>query len=235
MSGAIDGEDESPSCQAPGWNKRLFVVLYFENSSQIICACIVRGRMLMRANLVVERHASKICTRATFEQFGHILNECGAYQVEEVDKHRTYIAIHSEAEKREKWCRASYKVTMLDEGNEFEFECGQFAHVGLLCRHVLKVLDFIRAKEIPVKHIVKRWMKDARDILPAHLTQYQKDKVRDGLGLHDRLADKGAMLNRVQPMVDELAYLKKQLAYEVISMKGEKDELPIFMMHEVLF
>lgn len=34
---------------------------------------------------------------------------------------------------------------------------------------------------------------------------------------------------------DELAYLKKQLAYEVISMKGEKDELPIFMMHEVLF
>lgn len=26
-------------------------------------------------------------------------------------------------------------------------------------------------------------------------------EVRDGLGLHDRLADKGAMLNRVQPMV----------------------------------
>lgn len=44
---------------------------------------------------------------------------------------------------------------MLDEGNEFECECGQFAHMGLLCRHVLKVLDFIRAKEIPAKHIVK--------------------------------------------------------------------------------
>lgn len=60
------------------------------------------GRPLMRANLAVERHASKIYTRAMFEQFGHILYECGAYQVEQIEKHKTYVAIHSEAEKREK-------------------------------------------------------------------------------------------------------------------------------------
>ena len=78
----------------------------------------------MRANLAVERHASKIYTRAMFEQFGHILYECGAYQVEEIERHKTYVAIHSEAEKREKWCRLSYKVTMLDGGEEFDCECG---------------------------------------------------------------------------------------------------------------
>ncbi|XBJ19125.1 hypothetical protein VPH35_010148 [Triticum aestivum] len=188
-------------------------------------------------------------TRAMFEQFGHILYECGAYQVEEIEKHRTYIAIHSEAEKREKWCRVSYKVTMLDGGNEFKCECGRFAHMGLLCIYVLKVLDFIRAKEIPAKHIVKRWTRDARDVLPAHLAQYQKDsmqnnpfsyrhftmymhamelvrlrdtsveaynrlmdlfksnltimlplaEIRDGLGLEDRLADKGAVVNERNP------------------------------------
>lgn len=33
----------------------------------------------------------------------------------------------------------------------------------------------------------------------------------------------------------ELAYLKKQIAYEVISMKGNKGELPSFMIEEVLF
>ena len=99
----------------------------------------LQGRPLLRANLAVERHASKIYTRAMFEQFRHILYECGPYQVEEVEKHQTYIAIHSEAEKREKWCKVSYKVTMLDGGNEFDCECGQFAHMGLLCSHVLKV------------------------------------------------------------------------------------------------
>ena len=43
----------------------------------------------------------------------------------------------------------------------------------------MQVLDFIRAKEIRAKHIVKRWMKDARDILPAHLVQYQKDSMKN--------------------------------------------------------
>lgn len=75
----------------------------------------------------------------------------------------------------EKWCRVSYKVTVVDGGEEFDCECGQFTHMGLLCSHVLKVLDFIRIKEIPRRHIVKRWTRDVRDILPAHLTHYQKD------------------------------------------------------------
>lgn len=112
---------------------------------------------------------------------------------------------------------------------------------------MFQVLDFIRAKDIPAKHIVKRWTKDARDILHAHLVQYQKDSmqdnpfsyrhltmymhamelvglghtsveaynrlmglfkanlaemlpyagVTDGLGLEDRLADKGGAVNQV--------------------------------------
>ena len=51
---------------------------------------------------------------------------------------------------------------------EFDYECAQFAHKGLSCSHVLKVLDFIGPKEIPAKHVVKRWMRDARDVLPSH-------------------------------------------------------------------
>lgn len=36
-------------------------------------------------------------------------------------------------------------------------------------------MDVLHLEEIPVKHIVKRWTKDARDILPKHLIRYQKD------------------------------------------------------------
>lgn len=64
-------------------------------------------------------------------------------------------------------------------GNEFDCECGKFAHMGLLCSYVLKVLDFIGAKEIPAKHIVKRWTRDACDVLPPHLIQCQKDSIQN--------------------------------------------------------
>lgn len=90
-----------------------------------------------------------------------------------------YVAIHTDAARRGKWCRTTYKVTVLEGEEEFDCECGQFAHMGLLCSHVLKVLDFIRVTEIPKKHIVKRWTRDAEDILPPHLTQYQRDNARD--------------------------------------------------------
>lgn len=130
-------------------------------------------------------------------------------------------------------------------------ECGLFAQMGLLCSHVLKVLDFIRVTEIPKRHILKRWTRDARDILPPHLSQYQKDnaqknpfscrhfnmymhamdlvrmgdasveayehimslfkncaaemkpftEIRDGLGLEDRLAENGDVVNQIQPQV----------------------------------
>ena len=135
------------------------------------------GRPLMRANLATERHAGKIYTRAMFEQFGHILYECGAYQVEEIEKGKEYIAVHTDAARREKWCKTSYKVSVIEGGDEFDCECGQFAHMGLLYSHALKVMNFICVTEIPKKHILKRWTRDARDILPAHLTQYQRDNA----------------------------------------------------------
>ena len=52
--------------------------------------------------------------------------------------------------------------------------------MGVLCSHVLKVLDFIRI------HIVKRETRDARDILPPHLTHYQKDHAHKILPLAKR-------------------------------------------------
>lgn len=50
-----------------------------------------------------------------------------------------YVVVHTEAERRGKWCRVSYKVHVLDGQDGFDCECGQFAHMGLLCSHVLKV------------------------------------------------------------------------------------------------
>lgn len=47
----------------------------------------------------------------------------------------------------------------------------------MLCCHVLRVMDILHLEEIPPKHIMKRWTRDSRDILPVHLAHYQKDNA----------------------------------------------------------
>ncbi|XP_044350368.1 protein FAR1-RELATED SEQUENCE 5 isoform X2 [Triticum aestivum] len=101
---------------------------------------------VMRTNIAIERRASKIYTRKMFEQFGENLFEGGSYQVEEVEKKNKYIARHNNAEKLEKWSKVEYEV-----------------------------MDHIGVQEIPKCHILKRWTKDARDILPQHIAHFQKD------------------------------------------------------------
>ncbi|KAE8811933.1 hypothetical protein D1007_11149 [Hordeum vulgare] len=59
-----------------------------------------------------------------------------------------------------------YTRAMFDKFGEVLYEAGQY-----------KVLDFLGIDKIPLKHILKRWTKDARDILPDHLVHLQKDKI----------------------------------------------------------
>jgi hypothetical protein len=39
-------------------------------------------------------------------------------------------------------------------------------------------MDYVGVTEIPSKHILKRWTRDARDVLPDHLRHYQRDQVK---------------------------------------------------------
>ncbi|KAM3331604.1 hypothetical protein ACQJBY_027517 [Aegilops geniculata] len=97
------------------------------------------GVVVRRTNLAIECHASKIYTRAMFKQFGRLLIEGTAYNVTEVEKMKKYVKTHNNAAKRENWCRVVYKVIMKDDGSEFECECSQFKHLGMLWCHVLRV------------------------------------------------------------------------------------------------
>ncbi|XBI57134.1 hypothetical protein VPH35_038600 [Triticum aestivum] len=129
---------------------------------------------VMRGSIAIEQHANKVYTRKMFEQFGENLFKGRAYQVEEIVKH---IARHNDAEKCEKWRVVDYKVTMLDDGEWFECECGQFTHMGMVCCHALKVMGYVVVKEMLKRHILKRWTKDARDILPRHLAHFKRNQV----------------------------------------------------------
>ena len=94
----------------------------------------------MRQSLAFERHASKVYTRAMFEQFGETLYEAGYYNIAVVEEGKLYTVTHAQSERREKWSRVIFQVKRIDDGLEFDCECGQYAHMGILRCHVLKVL-----------------------------------------------------------------------------------------------
>lgn len=142
-----------------------------------------------------------------FEQFGDELYKSGSYDIEEVVPQKIYFAHHVDSASREKWCRVTFKVETNETKDEFLCECGFFAHSGMLCCHAIKVIPsnsikfivlifiiqdhcqsimaldcqvilHLRLGEIPAKHVVKRWTRDARDILPEDLVMYQNDQGR---------------------------------------------------------
>lgn len=132
--------------------------------------------VVLRSNVPIERHASKVYTRSMFEQFGECLYESGNYIVDEVVADSKYIARHSRASAKEDWCKVLFRVTVDRVAEKFSCECGFFEHAGFLCPHVLKVLIHLGYRRYLGRYILKRWTRDARDILPKHLQHYQKDK-----------------------------------------------------------
>ncbi|KAE8780413.1 Protein FAR1-RELATED SEQUENCE 5 [Hordeum vulgare] len=122
----------------------------------------------LRFNLPIERHASKIYTRAMFEQFGEALYKAGAYVVDVVQPMAIYKLTHVDAATRARWSKVEFIVKVNGDKSFFICECGSFEHSGM-------VMIELRLSRIPTKHILKRWTRDARDILPERLVRYQRD------------------------------------------------------------
>jgi hypothetical protein len=60
-------------------------------------------------------------------------------------------------------------------------------------------MDYLGIEELPKKHILKRWTRDARDILPGHHSVYQKDqgKTKSFTYRHSRIYKKAVELVRL--------------------------------------
>ncbi|KAE8802660.1 Protein FAR1-RELATED SEQUENCE 5 [Hordeum vulgare] len=133
------------------------------------------GGVVLKLNIPLERHASKLYTRAMFEQFGDALYRSWAYVIEELEPAKVYLLTHRDAATREKWSKVNYKVIVHEDKCFFECECGSFEHAGMICCHALKVMVHLDIAELPEKHVLKRWTRNARDVLPENLQRYQKD------------------------------------------------------------
>ncbi|KAG8377756.1 hypothetical protein BUALT_Bualt08G0066100 [Buddleja alternifolia] len=59
---------------------------------------------------------------------------------------------------------SSTKIVLFDkERNEIKCSCNKFESMGILCKHALKVLNYVKVHSIPERYLKKQWMKNIRN------------------------------------------------------------------------
>ncbi|KAK3126538.1 hypothetical protein QOZ80_7AG0558080 [Eleusine coracana subsp. coracana] len=140
------------------------------------CGSEVKSR-IMSKGVPVEEHAVKIYTRAMFGKFNEAIFQSGSYVVDEKEKGKVYSTWHIRSDRCEMWSQVEFEVTIRAEDGAVVCECGLGEHMGMPCCHVVKVMTHFGMKEIPAGNIVKHWTTNARDVLPAHLIEYDMDRA----------------------------------------------------------
>ncbi|CAL4930646.1 unnamed protein product [Urochloa decumbens] len=125
----------------------------------------------------IEEHAAKFYTAAVYGLFRKEINKATRYFAIEKIKDKEYDVVHAQAHKKLPWNREKLTVVISNGGEKYDCECGLYQHFGVLCGHVLRVMNQLGVCEIPKYHINKRWTRSARDVLPGELKSYQQETL----------------------------------------------------------
>ncbi|CAD6228294.1 unnamed protein product [Miscanthus lutarioriparius] len=179
--------------------KKEFNKLVTEETMVLRCVC-----RKCRVGVPIERHAELIYTRRIYEKFYNELYYAGGYAIKSRTSDGVFEVAHSLFDGNAD--QIFYKVVYVG-GEKITCQCGLYEHLGLLCRHSLKVLVYLDVKEIPKNNIMPRWMKDGDESADHSNVKTGFDVIR---GSSDVLK-KRALVNRVL----EVAYGPNTISEEV--------------------
>ncbi|WOL02384.1 protein FAR1-RELATED SEQUENCE 5-like isoform X1 [Canna indica] len=94
--------------------------------------------------------------------------------------------------------------------------CKKFEAIGILCSHVMKVLDYKNIKEIPEKYIMKRWRKDVKDGILIHKYD-SSNEIDPTVAIANRYASLGQVYLHIMAKG-----AKCQQAYEIALEEAQK-------------
>lgn len=126
----------------------------------------------LKVNVPLLRHAKDICTGTIFNMFQDEFEKSLMVVVDTFHQSgpvSTY-KVHN--------CEGSRQHTVTSSNGLITCSCKNFEFVGIMCSHILKVLDEMKIKlMIPEQFILKRWTKNARAriVLDIHECEVQSD------------------------------------------------------------
>lgn len=107
----------------------------------------------------IEYQAMRMYNRKIFIKFQVELKRTTRFQINEVEKFKTYEVFLALNQNIQVIRRRKYLVIVDLEKEDFNCICSKFEKDGLLCCHVLKVMLHLNAMKIPEKYIIERWTK----------------------------------------------------------------------------
>lgn len=138
----------------------------------------------------IERHALKIYTKAIFMLFRKHIDRASHFVVSGKGENY-YVISHNNADNKPTWAKSHFMVYVEGGGTRYSCECGQFEHLGILCCHILRLMIRLDVAEIPEAHVMKRWTRSAKEVVPDHFKFPSKH-----VGTKQPLTHNKAMLNQ---------------------------------------
>lgn len=101
--------------------------------------------MTTGTNSPIEKHAARVYTRGAFERFKEQFGWSLHYKVEKTSNEKQLLLVRIGDDNMQNWSRKVYEVEANIEDNEFCCVCKLYEHLGILCRHIIRVmpLNFI--------------------------------------------------------------------------------------------
>ena len=93
----------------------------------------------MRFGVPIEAHASSVFTRNLFARFSHELFRSGAFSCASIEDGAAFLVSYIDSTTIPANWRRVFRVQYMEDPLNFSCECKMFKHVGIPCRHVLKV------------------------------------------------------------------------------------------------
>ncbi|CAL4994763.1 unnamed protein product [Urochloa decumbens] len=154
----------------------------------------------LRTNEPLEEHANAVYTRGMYERFNYHMHQSGKYKIKEKISQTEFIVIYNKMKNEEEAFK--FHVT-LHESEYIHCSCGMFEHMGLICRHAIKVLLHLDKAEIPRRNILGRWTKawdgcDPQNQVHAMDICSEEDKRRMIINKALQLANKRSRLSNYE-------------------------------------
>ena len=86
----------------------------------------------------LEKHAARVYTRGAFKRFKEQFVWSVSYDIRPSSQENHFLVIHM-GDDKDSWGRREYDVEAIVGEQEFSCVCKLFEHLGILCRHILRV------------------------------------------------------------------------------------------------
>ncbi|OIT30584.1 protein far1-related sequence 5, partial [Nicotiana attenuata] len=112
---------------------------------------------VLKVDVPILAHAREVYTPNIFEKFQDEYMRSLSIRVNECERNNSFIMymVSKHGHTRERIVKVG------EVGDTISCSCKKFESIGILCRHIIKILDVVRGDtRIPSEYILKRWMKN---------------------------------------------------------------------------